>query len=306
MTDAGAFLDPVRIDPSRRPRTISFENPEGSAGSAGASGRGRKGSPSRTIAAGERVVLADIDGPGIVGHFWLTVPPMRPERLRAIVLEMYYDGSAEPSVAVPLPDFFGAVHGRPVAYASALQSIQEGRGFNSWIPMPFRGHLRVELTNHADREVELYYQFDLTVGPVPDDVGLLHASFRRQNPTVLREDFVIADRFTGPGRFLGCNVGVRVLHEPPLFTWYGEGEVKMYLDDDDCCPRGAAPASRTTSARRGEWVRTRPPTRASRSTSHRHRAPGRCPILCRSTGGICPTRSRSSDGCASRSSSSVP
>jgi Protein of unknown function (DUF2961) len=236
MTDAGAFLDPVRIDPSRLPRTISFENPEGSAGSAGASGRRRKGSPSRTIEAGERVVLADIDGPGIVGHFWLTVPPMRPERLRAIVVEMYYDGSVEPSVAVPLPDFFGAVHGRPGAYASALQSIQEGRGCNSWIPMPFRGHLRVELTNHADREVELYYQLDLTVGPVPDDVGLLHASFRRQNPTVLREDFVIADGFTGPGRFLGCNVGVRVLQEPPLFTWYGEGEVKMYLDDDDLLP----------------------------------------------------------------------
>lgn len=235
MSD-GPYLDSVRIDTSRRPRTISFENPAGTAGTAGAAARGRKGSPSRTIAAGERVVLADIDAPGIVRHVWLTVPPMRPQRLRALVVEAYYDDTTEPSVAVPLPDFFGAVHGRPVPYASALQSTQEGRGFNSWIPMPFRRHLRVELTNHTDRDVELYYQLDLDVGPVPDDVGLLHASFRRQNPTFLGEDFVIADGFTGPGRFLGCNVGVRVLHDPPFFTWYGEGEVKMYLDDDDVLP----------------------------------------------------------------------
>src|SRR6187455_2859140 len=127
MSDV-AFLDAVRIDTSRRPRTISFENPDGTAGTAGAAGRGRKGAPSRTIATEERVVLADIDGPGIVRHVWLTVPPMRPERLRALVVEVYYDDSLEPSVAVPLPDFFGAVHGRPVPYSSALQSTQEARG----------------------------------------------------------------------------------------------------------------------------------------------------------------------------------
>ncbi len=165
------FADPSLIDLAQRPRTISFENPAGTAGTGGSSAGGRKGAPSRSIGRGERVVLADIDGPGTVRHFWLTVPPMRPERLRGIVLEVFYDGSPEPSVSVPLPDFFGAVHGRPVPYASALQSTQEGRGFNSWIPMPFREHVRVEFVNHTERPTDLYYQIDLTLGPVAPDAG---------------------------------------------------------------------------------------------------------------------------------------
>ncbi len=178
------------------------------------------------------MVLADLDGPGTIGHVWLTVPPMRPDHLRAITIEVFYDGHPDPSVSVPLPDFFGAVHGRPVPYASALQSTQEGRGYNSWIPMPFRRHVRVEFHNASPRPVELYYQLDLTLGQVHDDAGILHASFRRENPTTMRRDFTIAEGFAGPGRFLGCNVGVRILHEPAWFTWYGEGEVKMYLDGE--------------------------------------------------------------------------
>lgn len=230
------FGDPARIDPRRRPRTVSFENPTGAAGSAGATHGGRKGSPSRRLDIGERVVLADIDGPGRVGHLWLTLPPMAPEHLRVFTLEVFYDGNDAPSISVPVPDFFGTGMGRPVPYHSALQSVQEGRGFNSWIPMPFRQHLRIELVNDSPRRAELYYQVDLVLGPVADDEGVLHASFRRENPTTLRHDFVIADGFTGPGRFLGCNVGVRVLPEPVWFSWYGEGEVKMYLDDDSDLP----------------------------------------------------------------------
>lgn len=224
--------DLSRIDRSQRPRTVSFENPTGAASTAGTAAGGRKGAPRRTIAAGERVVLADLDGPGTIGHVWLTVPPMRPDHLRAITIEVFYDGHPDPSVSVPLPDFFGAVHGRPVPYASALQSTQEGRGYNSWIPMPFRRHVRVEFHNASPRPVELYYQLDLTLGQVHDDAGILHASFRRENPTTMRRDFTIAEGFAGPGRFLGCNVGVRILHEPAWFTWYGEGEVKMYLDGE--------------------------------------------------------------------------
>lgn len=224
--------DPSRIDLSQRPRTISFENPSGAASAAGTAAGGRKGAPFRMIDAGETVTLADIDGPGTVRHMWCTVPPMRPEVLRALVLEVFYDGADAPSVSVPLPDFYGAVHGRPVPYASALQSTPEGRGYNSWIPMPFRRHLRIELRNASARSVQLYHQIDLTLGPVADDSGILHATFRRENPTELRRDFTIADGFTGPGRFLGCNVGVRVFHEPSWFSWYGEGEVKMYLDGE--------------------------------------------------------------------------
>ena len=160
------FGDPARIDLRRRPRTVSFENPTGDAGTAGAAHGGRKGSPSRRLDIGERVVLAAIEGPGRVGHLWLTLPPMAPEHLRAFTLEVFYDGHDAPSISVPVPDFFGVGMGRPMPYQSALQSVQEGRGFNSWIPMPFRQHLRIELVNGSPRRAELYYQVDLVLGPV--------------------------------------------------------------------------------------------------------------------------------------------
>jgi hypothetical protein len=164
----------------------------------------------------------------------MTFPPAPPEIMRALWLEVFYDGAAAPSVSVPCLDFFGLPHGRPVPFASVLTSAQEGRGFNSYLPLPFRAALRIELTNSAPRPMNLYYQIDYTLQPrLPDDTGYLHVTFRRENPTVLRRDFVIADAFAGPGRFLGCNVGVRVID--PGF-WYGEGEVKVYRDGDAAHP----------------------------------------------------------------------
>jgi hypothetical protein len=147
---------------------------------------------------------------------------------------VFYDGLAAPSICVPLLDFFALPHGRPAPYASALATAQEGRGFNAYYPMPFRRHLRMELTNAGPSPVQLYYQVDYTLGPQPADTGYLHVTFRRENPTKPRRDFVIAEGLKGPGRFLGCAVGVRVL--PDGMNWYGEGEVKIYRDDDEALP----------------------------------------------------------------------
>ncbi len=222
---------PFQIDPSQAIRTVSFENPSGAKGAAATAHGGRKGAPFRMIAPGERVVLADVAGPGCVRHFWLTLPPMPPDAMRAAVLEVFYDDAAEPSVAVPCLDFFGCPHGRPVAFASQWNAVQEARGFNSWLPMPFRRRLRVAFTNASARRFPLYYQLAYTAGPAADAAGLLHASFRRENPTALKRDFTIAEGLRGPGRFFGCNVGIRVLPAEG-FSWYGEGEVKIYLDGD--------------------------------------------------------------------------
>ena len=227
--------DPARIDLTHEIRTISFENPSGAKGAAGSAFGGRKGAPNKILAAGEHLVLAEIAGPGRVRHVWMTFPPMPPEAMRSLWMEVYYDDAREPSVSAPCLDFFGLPHGRPAAYASALAAAQEGRGFNSWLPMPFWRRIRIELTNGSKRRVPFYYQVAYTLGQEPIENGLLHAGFRRENPTTLREDFVIADGLRGPGRFLGCNVGIRILPEPD-FTWYGEGEVKMYLDNDDALP----------------------------------------------------------------------
>ena len=220
-----------RIDTSLDSRAVTFENPTGARAAGGIAAGGRKGAPSRWIAPGERVSLVDIDGPGTVRHMWLTIRPSPPEVLRAVVLEVFYDGRTEPSVSTPLLDWFGLPHGRPAPYVSVMTTAQEGRGFNSYFPMPFRRHLRVEVRNASPRAMLLYYQVDLTLEPpgLPTDVGYLHASFRRENPTTMGRDFVIADGLAGPGRFAGCVVGVRVLDDG---SWYGEGEVKMYRDGD--------------------------------------------------------------------------
>jgi hypothetical protein len=155
--------------------------------------------------------------------------------MRALWMEVFYDDAKAPSVSVPCLDFFGLPHGRPAAYASALTAAQEGRGFNAWLPLPFARRIRIELTNGSKRRFPFYYQVAYTLGPEAADAGFLHVAFRRENPTELRRDFVIADGLAGPGRFLGCNVGIRVLPEPD-FSWYGEGEVKIYLDGDAALP----------------------------------------------------------------------
>lgn len=226
--------DPSIIDLRLDSRAVTFENPTGERGAGGMSRSGRKGAPSRVLAPGERVVLADIAGPGTVRHIWMTFPPAPPESMRALWMEVYYDGATTPSVAVPCLDFFALPHGRPVAFDSAMVSVHEGRGFNAYFPMPFRRRFRLELTNASARRLPLYYQVDYTLEPeIPADAGYLHVAFGRQNPTVQREDFVIAEGLRGPGRFLGCAVGVRVLDEG---DWYGEGEVKVYRDGDVALP----------------------------------------------------------------------
>ncbi|MBI5946696.1 MAG: DUF2961 domain-containing protein [Chloroflexi bacterium] len=227
-------LDASIIDTRLDSRAITFENPTGGRGAGGLARSGRKGAPSKTLEPGEHVVLADIAGPGTVRHIWMTFPPAPPEVMRGLWMEVFYDGMAEPGISAPCLDFFGLPHGRPVAFDSAMTSNHEGRGFNAYFPMPFRGSFRMELTNGSSRRLPFYYQVDYTLeGELPATAGYLHAAFRRENPTVMRRDFVIAEGLRGPGRFLGCVTGVRVLDAG---DWYGEGEVKVYLDGDHALP----------------------------------------------------------------------
>jgi hypothetical protein len=228
--------DPSRIDLRLDSRAVTFENPSGARGAGGSAAHGRKGSPSREISPGETVVLADLEGPGTIRHVWMTFPPRPPEEMRGLFLEVFYDGASEPSVSVPCLDFFGLPLGRPVHFVSALAAAHEGRGFNAYFPIPFRRRVRMELTNGSARPTPLYYQLDYTLdGALPDETGLLHAVFQRENPTRMGQDFTIARDFRGPGRFLGCNVGIRTL-PCAHFTWYGEGEVKIYRDGDADLP----------------------------------------------------------------------
>ncbi|HUR78065.1 MAG TPA: glycoside hydrolase family 172 protein [Acidimicrobiales bacterium] len=226
--------DLTRVPKGVESRAVTFENPTGARGAGGTVANGRKGAPFQLIDAGERVVLAEIDGPGVIRHIWMTFPLAPPEIMRAKLIEVFYDGASEPSISVPAMDFFGVPFGRPVALDSALVSIGEGRGYNSFIPMPFKRSVRIEYVNASTRRSPLYYQVDYTLEPdLADDATYLHATYRRENPTTRMQDFVISDGLRGPGRFLGCVVGVRVIDG---MVWYGEGEVKMFIDGDTSLP----------------------------------------------------------------------
>ena len=227
-------------------RSISFENPTGAPGEGGkvAShlGVGRKGDPARILDAGETKVLCHITGPGTIRHIWMTgewqdfswlAGKDRGHLLRSMVIRATWEGQAHPSIECPLGDFMGLAHGEIVPYQSAVHSVGRNAALNFWLPMPFTEAAEITLTNESDTPITLYYQIDYTVDdPHPGDVGRLHACFRRENPTTLTQDFVILPQRHGKGRFLGALMGVRTLEG----AWWGEGEIKIYMDGDDAFP----------------------------------------------------------------------
>jgi len=223
-------------NPGLRSRSICFENPTGAAGAGGQAasplGQGRKGDPARVVAAGEHVCLADIEGPGTIRHIWMTTLPTR-TILRGVLMKIFWEGEAFASVELPLGEFFGFAHGSTAPFQTALHSVGERYGMNSFIPMPFTQRARIELHNQTARPMTLFYQVDYTLDDLhAPDVGRLHGLFSRQNPTRLQQDFELLPARRGGGRFLGAVIGIRPLAD----HWWGEGEVKFFMDDDDAFP----------------------------------------------------------------------
>lgn len=215
-------------------RSISAENPDGKKGAGGryrsSLGFGRKGRPAISLNAGDSVTIGEINEPGCIRHIWMTCLGS-PSFLRGVIIRIYWDGTSHPSVECPIGDFFGVAHGRRVPYTSLMTSMTEGRGLNSWIPMPFE-KARVIITNESPESNILFYQIDYTIGDIVTAKGRFCCTFRRENPTRPQHDFTILERVEGAGRFLGCVVGVRALTD----GWWGEGEVKFYIDGDNQFP----------------------------------------------------------------------
>lgn len=216
-------------------RWASPENPAGEKGRAGTVNGGRKGAPTIAIKAGESAVLAEAHGSsGTIRRMWLTFWDRSPRMLRSLRIDIYWDGAAKPAVSAPLGDFFGIGLGRTTEFQSALFSNPEGRSFNSVVPMPFRSGMRIVLTNESAQDVpELFYDVDYTLGDKhPANMLYLHAHWRRENPTTLKRDYEILPLVRGRGRFLGTNIGVITNRGEYFNTWWGEGEIKMYIDGD--------------------------------------------------------------------------
>ena len=225
--------DLYRYRADERTHWVSPENPTGAKGAGAKENKGAKGHAFETIAIGRSHVLADIKGAGTIDRMWMTIEDRSPEALRGLKLEMFWDGAATPAVSVPLGDFFLHGAGEMVPMETALFASPEGRSFVSYVPMPFRTGARLVVTNESLKPVNLIF-FDINYRALPRQPGdalYFHAWWSRDRATKLGQDFRILPRIEGRGRFIGASVTVLT---NPVYekTWWGEGEVKIALDDD--------------------------------------------------------------------------
>lgn len=217
-------------------RSISAENFTGEKGKGGMAtegtgakaardlGKGWKISPSVKLKAGTTFTLADIKGPGAVQQIWMTPGG----HWRYGILRIYWDGEATPSVEVPVGDFFANGWCQYAPVVSLPVCVNPGNGFNCYWEMPFRKSCRITMENIAEEDWHLYYQINYTLTDVPDDAAYFHAQFRRSNPLPYKQDFTILDGVKGWGHYVGTYMAWGVNNN----GWWGEGEIKFFMDGD--------------------------------------------------------------------------
>ena len=226
-----------------RSRSINQENYTGEKGKGGMAssdlGPGRKGSPCiRKVEPGSTITLGEIMGPGVIQHIWITVTDRTSDRnryvTRDLVLRMYWDGEETPSVESPLGDFFCCGFGESYLVNSLPIAVNPQRGFNCYFPMPFRKSAKITIENQNDEVVPgFFYQIDYCeYDELPENTAYFHAQWRRQRLTEKARDYVILDNVHGSGKYVGTYLALTTLER----YWYGEGEVKIYLDGDEAYP----------------------------------------------------------------------
>jgi len=218
-------------------RWSSPENRNGVLSGGGKENNSAKGHPYDAIKPGEAYTLLQTDGPGIIERMWITINDRSPEMLRSLRLDMYWDGATKPAVSVPFGDFFSVSLGKTTAFQNALFANPEGRSFVSFIKMPFKTSAKITISNEGNKELKnIFFDVDYNLMKNWNDNWMyFHAYWHRDTATKLTGDFELLPNVEGKGRFLGVNVGVNA---NPLYgqSWYGEGEVKMFLDGDKNYP----------------------------------------------------------------------
>jgi hypothetical protein len=219
-------------------RSISAENFDGAKGKGGMAtegtganaardlGQSWKVSPSVSIPAKTTFTLANIEGSGAIQHIWMT---MFPDKWRRAVLRMYWDGEETPSVEVPAGDFFCSGWGVRCNVSSLAVCVNPAGGFNCYWEMPFRKSARITLENISDDALTCYYQVTYALTDVPDDVAYFHAQWRRSNPLPYKTDHTLLDGVTGRGHYVGTYLAWGVNNN----GWWGEGEIKFFMDGDE-------------------------------------------------------------------------
>ena len=238
-------LDTLFRTSSAQTRSVSPENYSGGKGQAAMATDSPTGRPARELGQGWKVspfaklprnsvfTLADIRGPGAIQQIFMTPassPPL--EKLRSLILRVYWDGETEPSIECPLGDFFACGLGRGCQINSLAVCVNPESGLNCYWPMPFRKRARITMENLRDEDVNLAYQINYALADVPEDAGYFHAQFRRENPLRTKGTYTILDGVTGVGQY----VGTYLAWGPHSNGWWGEGQVKFYIDGDGRFP----------------------------------------------------------------------
>ncbi len=236
---AGSLSSLYRLSDART-FSISPENLTGEKGKGGMAtqgsaspaardlGQGWKVNPFVVIDAHKTFTLAEINGPGAIQHIWMTPTG----NWRNSIIRMYWDEEPQPSVEVPVGDFFAMGWGKYARISSLPVCVNPGSAFNSYWTMPFRKRARITMENIDDEAMRLYYQIDYTKARVPNDAAYFHAQFRRVNPLPYKEVYTILDNVKGRGQFVGTYLAWGVHNN----GWWGEGEIKFYIDGDKDFP----------------------------------------------------------------------
>lgn len=227
-------------------RSISAENPTGAKGAGGAAtegfgkdaakhlGRGWKISPATEIKAGQVLQIADISGSSVLRHVWMThaFRPPSPATWRSLILRIYWDDEKSPSVETPLGDFFAMGLGEFAQINSSAVAVNPGAGFNAYWEMPFRKRARVTVENRSKDDALLFYQLDYTVEAVLPKAAYFHAQFHNELQTEGTKPYVILEGVKGSGQYVGTYMTYGVRHP----GWWGEGEIKFFIDGDKELP----------------------------------------------------------------------
>lgn len=224
------------FDPNADTRWSSGENLNGAKGAGGKENNGAKGHPTDNIDAGTTRTLLDIQGQGVINRIWFTINERSLEMLRSLKIEMYWDNEKKPAVSVPVADFYGMGQGA-VKFENEFFASPEGRSFNCFIPMPFRKAAKITITNESGKKLNtIFFDVDYSLLKDWDDNFMyFHAFWNRDTATKLAEDFELLPAVKGKGRIIGTHVTVNA---NPLYrkSWWGEGEVKMFVDGDTDYP----------------------------------------------------------------------
>ena len=233
-------IDNIYMLSDAKTRSISPENFNGEKGKGGMAtagtglgasrdlGKGWKVSPSVVIKAHTTFTVAEITGPGAIQHIWMTPTGV----WRYSILRFYWDDETTPSVEVPVGDFFGQGWGKFAQINSLAICANPGSGFNCYWPMPFRKKCKITMENINNDDMVLYYQVDYTLTDVPKEAAYFHAQFRRTNPLPYKQDYVLVDNIKGKGQYVGTYMAYGVHNN----GWWGEGEIKFFIDGDTDYP----------------------------------------------------------------------